>query len=268
MRTISRTVGRSQAGGEPLPAVFRTFANEKILLRRSEVSMFAGAPGVGKSTLALAMALRTKVPTLYVCADTGAHTMGMRLYSMLTGASQMEAEQVMSTKPSKAKEELDKAGHIKWSFEAAPSLSDIDEEVLAFEEIHGQNPHLIVIDNLTDITEGGGDEWGGLRSSMKEIKFLARDTNAAILLLHHTSEAYIPPQGDIQPICPPRYMIQGKVSQLPALICTLALTPSGDLAVASVKNRYGKAVANGTEAVFLDFNPAYMYIADLKEDLF
>lgn len=267
MRTISRTIGRSQAGGEPLEPVFRTFAREKILLRRSEVSMFAGAPGVGKSTLALAVALRSIVPTLYICADTGAHTMAMRLYSMITGDSQIEAEKVLTENPNKAKEVLGEASHIKWSFEAAPTLSDIDEEVLAFEEIHGQNPHLIVIDNLTDITDGGGDEWGGLRAAMKEIKFLARDTNAAVLLLHHTSEAYIPQQGDIQPICPPRYMIQGKVSQLPALICTLALTPSGDLAVASVKNRYGKAVANGTEAVFLDFNPAYMYIADLKETI-
>jgi hypothetical protein len=60
-------------------------------------------------------------------------------------------------------------------------------------------------------------------------------------------------------------MIQGKVSQLPAMICTLGMTPSGDLAVAPVKNRYGKAVANGTEAVFLDFNPAFMYLADIKE---
>ena len=265
MRTISRTVGKTEAGGEPLPPIFRAFSAEKILLRRSEVSMFAGAPGVGKSTLALAVALRTNVPTLYICADTGAHTMSMRLYSMITGVSQIEAERILASDEDKAREELNKAGHIKWSFEAAPNLADIDEEVLAFEEVHGENPHLIVIDNLSDITEGGGEEWSGMRATMKEIKFLARDTNAAILLLHHTSEAYVPSQDGTQAICPPRYMIQGKVSQLPAMICTLGMTPSGDLAVAPVKNRYGKAIANGTEAVFLDFNPAYMYLADIKE---
>jgi KaiC/GvpD/RAD55 family RecA-like ATPase len=265
MRTISRTVGKTESGGEPLSPVFRAFAAEKILLRRSEVSMFAGAPGVGKSTLALAVALRTNVPTLYICADTGAHTMSMRLYSMITGVSQIDAERILASDEDKARTELNKAGHIKWSFEAAPNLSDIDEEVLAFEEVHGENPHLIVIDNLSDITEGGGEEWSGMRATMKEIKYLARDTNAAILLLHHTSEAFIPSQDGVQPICPPRYMIQGKVSQLPAMICTLGMTPSGDLAVAPVKNRYGKAVANGTEAVFLDFNPAFMYLADIKE---
>ena len=265
MRTISRTVGKNESGGEPLPPVFRAFDYMKILLRRSEVSMFAGAPGVGKSTLALAVALRTKVPTLYICADTGAHTMSMRLYSMITGVSQIDAERILASDESKAIEELNKAGHIKWSFDSAPTLSDIDEEVLAFEEVHGENPHLIVVDNLSDVTEGGAEEWSAIRATMKELKYLARDTNAAILLLHHTSESWIPPQGDIQPICPPRYTIQGKVSQLPAMICTLGMTPSGDLAVAPVKNRYGKAVPSGTEAVFLDFNPLYMYLADLKE---
>jgi len=267
MRTISRTVGKNESGGEPLKPVFRAFDFMKILLRRSEVSMFAGAPGVGKSTLALAIALRTKVPTLYICADTGAHTMGMRLYSMITGVSQIEAERILASDENRAREVLNQAGHIKWSFESAPNLTDIDEEVLAFEEVHGENPHLIVVDNLSDITESGGEEWSGMRATMKELKYLARDTNAAILLLHHTSESWIPPQGEneIQPICPPRYTIQGKVSQLPAMICTLGVTPSGDLAVAPVKNRYGKAVANGTEAIFLDFHPAYMYLADIKE---
>ena len=186
MRTISRTVGKTESGGEPLPPVFRAFDFAKILLRRSEVSMFAGAPGVGKSTLALAVALRTNVPTLYICADTGAHTMSMRLYSMITGVNQVEAERILTYDELTATKELNKAGHIKWSFESAPTLSDIDEEVLAFEEVHGENPHLIVIDNLSDITEGGGEEWACIRATMKEIKYLARETNAAILLLHHT----------------------------------------------------------------------------------
>ncbi len=83
MRTLTRTIGKTESGGEPLPPVFRTFEYAQIVLRRSEVSMFAGAPGAGKSTLALALATWMKVPTLYVSADTGAHTMSMRLFSML-----------------------------------------------------------------------------------------------------------------------------------------------------------------------------------------
>jgi len=63
MRTLVRSVGRADIGGEPLPSVFKTFDANKIIFRRAEVSMLAGTPGVGKSTLALALALRMKVPS-------------------------------------------------------------------------------------------------------------------------------------------------------------------------------------------------------------
>ena len=92
MKTLSRAVGRPDIGGEPMATVFRTFETNQIVLRRAEVSMIAGTPGAGKSTLALALALRMQAPTLYLSADTNAHTMAMRLYSMITGVSQSEAE--------------------------------------------------------------------------------------------------------------------------------------------------------------------------------
>ena len=51
MRTLVRSVGKASIGGEPLPSCFKAFEANKIIIRRSEVSMFAGAPGAGKSTL-------------------------------------------------------------------------------------------------------------------------------------------------------------------------------------------------------------------------
>jgi hypothetical protein len=105
----------------------------------------------------------------------------------------------------------------------------------------------------------GAEEWSGLRSAIKELKYLARDTNASLLLLHHTSEAV---NGDP---CPPRSALQGKVAQLPALICTVAQDARGFLAVAPVKNRYGKADASGATAHWLQFNPEFMFIADVPE---
>jgi hypothetical protein len=53
MKTLARSVGRTDIGGEPLPSVFKAFETNKIIFRRAEVSMMAGTPGVGKSTLAL-----------------------------------------------------------------------------------------------------------------------------------------------------------------------------------------------------------------------
>ena len=238
MKTLTRSVGRPEIGGESLPSVFRTFENNQVSLRRSELSMIAGEPGAGKSTLALAMALRMQVPTLYLSADTNAHTMAER--------------------PEYARDKLALANHIYWSFDSAPNLGDLDDEVTAIEEMLGRSPELIVVDNLMDVSMDGGEEFGGMRSAMKELKFLARDTNAAVLVLHHTKESY-----NSDP-CPPRSAVQGMVNQLPALILTVG-QQSGLMAVASVKNRYGKATPSGNDPLWLQFNPEYMYLADLEE---
>ena len=260
MRTLARAVGSADIGGEPLPSVFRTLDVNKIVIRRAEVSMIAGTPGAGKSTLALSIALRTKVPTLYISADTNAHTMAMRLLSMITGKTQGEAEEMLVKDVEGSRKIINEAsGHIFWSFESAPTLADLDQEVLAFEELWGCAPTLIVVDNLMDISNDGGEEFAGMRSTIKELKFLARDTNSAILVLHHTKESYA---GNP---CQPRSALQGMVAQLPALICTVGSNAPGYIAVAPVKNRYGKADPSGDTAFWLQFNPEIMDVSDIPD---
>lgn len=260
MRTLARAVGSKDIGGEPLPHIFRTFEANKVVIRRAEISMIAGTPGAGKSTLALALALRSKVPTLYISADTNAHTMAMRLLSMITGKPQSDAELLLNDDVEGSRKIINEAsGHIFWSFESAPTLGDIDQEVLAFEELWGCAPTLIVVDNLMDVANDGGEEFAGMRSTIKELKYLARDTNAAVLVLHHTKESYV---GNP---CQPRSALQGMVAQLPALICTVGTNAPGYIAVAPVKNRYGKADPSGDTAFWLQFNPEIMDVSDIPE---
>jgi len=260
MRTLARAVGRKDIGGEPLPSVFKTFDVNKVVIRRAEISMIAGTPGAGKSTLALAIALRAKVPTLYISADTNAHTMAMRLLSMITNKTQSEAERLLIENVEESRKTInDSSGHIFWSFESAPTLADLDQEVSAFEELWGCSPTLIVVDNLMDIANDGGEEFAGMRSTIKELKYLARDTNAAVLVLHHTKESYV---GNP---CQPRSALQGMVAQLPALICTVGTNAPGYIAVAPVKNRYGKADPTGDTAFWLQFNPEFMDVSDIPE---
>jgi len=259
MRTLARAVGSKDIGGEPLPTVFRTFDANKVVLRRAEVSMIAGTPGAGKSTLALAIALRTKVPTLYVSADTNAHTMAMRLLSMITGRTQSDAEFMLAEQVDESRKIINEnSGHIFWSFESAPTLADLDMEVLAFEELWGCAPTLIVVDNLMDVANDSGEEFAGMRSTIKELKYLARDTNASVLVLHHTKESY---PGNP---CQPRSALQGMVAQLPALILTVGSNAPGFIAVAPVKNRYGKADASGENSFWLTFNPEVMNVSDIE----
>jgi len=259
VRTLVRSVGRADIGGEPLPPVFRSLDSNKIIFRRAEVSMLAGTPGVGKSTLALALALKMKVPSLYISADTNSHTMAMRLASMISGKNQTDVERLMETDTDWTKAVLQKSSHIVWSFESSPTLMDINEEVEAFEELWGCPPEAIFIDNLMDIATDGGEEFASMRAVMKELKILARITNAAIIVLHHTSEAV--PGNPTQP----RSALQGKVAQIPALICTLGVVGTS-MAISPVKNRYGRADANANLMAWLAFNPEYMFMDDIPEN--
>jgi len=259
MKTLRRSIGKPEVGGEPLAPPFQAFQREGMILRRAEVTVIAGTPGAGKSSIALHIAARLKQPTLYFSADTNAHTMAMRLASMISGKNQTDVEGMLHSDVGWTKATLSKSSHIVWSFESAPTLQDIDEEVQAFEELWGCSPTLIIVDNLMDVATDGGEEFASMRAIMKELKYLARATNSAVVVLHHTSEAVLGTP------CQPRSAIQGKVAQLPALICTLGVVGTS-MGVAPVKNRYGRADAGGGLMTWIAFNPEYMFVDDIPEN--
>jgi predicted ATP-dependent serine protease len=260
MKTLRRSIGKPEVGGEPLAPPFQAFQREGMILRRAEVTVIAGTPGAGKSSIALHIAARLKQPTLYFSADTNAHTMAMRLLAMKAKIPQANAEYMLKTQPAQAEELLREFGNLYWSFEPSPTLKDLDEEVSAFETVWGRSPTLIVVDNLMDIAMDGHEEFQGMRAAMKELKYLARDTNAAVLVLHHTKEGF-----EGYP-CQSRSSIQGLVNQIPAMVLTIGQMKQGDdnfLCVAPVKNRYGKADQTGNNYVTLSFNPESMHLDDV-----
>jgi len=256
MRLLSRAIKTASQGGATLPTVWQTLAAQQIAIRRGEVSMIAGPPGAGKSTLALSLAVHAGVPTLYISADTHSHTMSLRMLAMLTGKPQNEVEPLMEMDREWAGQMLKAADHILWEFDSAPTLKDVEDAVLASRERLGRDVELIVLDNAVDVTLDGQDEYGGLRTLMRELKWWARDTGAAVVVCHHTSEG-VPGNP-----CPPRSALHGKIAQTPSLI----LTVHGQIAsmgVCAVKNRYGPADAMGASPVWLSYDPASMQILDL-----
>lgn len=263
MKTLRRSIRKAEVGGEPLPPTFQSFEKAGIILRKAEVTLIAGLPGAGKSSIALHIAARLKHPTLYFSADTSAHTMAMRLISLSQNMLQTDAEILLKTSPNDCEEYLQENNHLFWCFESSPTLKDIDEEVSAFETIWGRSPTLIVIDNLMDVAMDGHEEFSGMRQAMKELKYLARDTNAAVLVLAHTKEGH-----DGYP-CQPRSAIQGLVNQIPAMILTIGQAIAGRdsfLCAAPVKNRYGKANPSGSDYVSLHFDPASMQLEDIVKE--
>ena len=258
MKSLVRNAGRRERAGTCVPLPFDSLTRLGVQIRQSELTMIAGQPGSGKSSLALSIAVHSTVPTLYVCADTSEQTMRTRIAAMQTGLRLSEAEERMFTDVEWARGLFTSTEHIAWSFDATPSLEGVAEEVAAYDEVHGTTPSLIIVDNLIDVAVEGNDEWGGLRKTAKRLKDLARETESAVVGLHHTSEAI-----NTIGIAPPRSALQGKIAQLPALILTLeADGNSNTLGVAVTKNRFGKANAAGTFGVYLEFDAGRMQISD------
>jgi hypothetical protein len=189
--------------------------------------------------------------------DSHESTMAIRALSMATGIPQGEVENRMVANPEWASALLkEHVGHIKWMFDASPTLKDLEDQINVYRELQGDNPSLIVVDNAVDVTHDSGDEFSSLRSLMREVKWWSRDTGAAFLILHHTSEGY-----EGYP-CPPRAALHGKIAQVPSLIVTLSSAQPGLMAAAAVKNRYGPADATGKTAVWMDYAPETMMLKD------
>lgn len=258
MRSLDRAVRSIDKQAMVIPMPFKSWSDNNISIRRGEVSMIAGPPGAGKSTAALAIAIKSKVPTLYASADSHESTMAIRSLAMVTGLPQAEVESKMANDPVWASEILrESIGHIRWMFDASPTLADLEDEINVYREVMGDNPQLVVVDNAVDVTHESGDEFSSLRSLMREVKWWSRDTGAAFLILHHTSEGY-----DGYP-CPPRASLHGKIAQIPSLIVTLSSDNPGLMAAAAVKNRYGPADATGKTAVWMDYFPTNMVLKDM-----
>jgi len=183
----------------------------------------------------------------------------VRVLAALNATDQSEVSDWLDrAKPEQVKAALRSSDHIRWVFDSSPSLNDIDLELSAYEEVYGYDPTLIVVDNLIDVADGD-DEFSAGRKVMKELKFLARDTGAAVLVLHHTTEAHFVADGR----APARASILGKDTRLPALVLTCHTHSDGFMAVAVVKNRYGPADPSGGSPVFLSFDPAKMILKEV-----
>ena len=223
----------------PDPIPYLAQSKYKVGFNRSQLVMFAGPPGGGKTTVALIMALRMNIPTLYVSADSDEVTMAARAASAITGHeySAIRTTQAMGMFGETYGNALARLP-IRFMFDPSePSMEDVAHAISAYVDVFGIPPELIVIDNLMNMRhdEGGaGNEWQGMRQTIKSLHWLARKTKACVWVLHHTSEqsdSYITK-------APPRPAIQGKLTQLPELVVTLA-NDNGVMWFGIVKYRHG-----------------------------
>lgn len=224
--------------GAALPDPWPMLAKSKYAVRfyTPMYAMIAGSPGAGKTMLALDMAIRMNVPTLYISADSDEVTMRVRAAAILSGHDQGTIRQVLDYGMFK-----EVYGHylaglpIKFMFDPSePSMDDIFNALEAFKEVEGEMPKLIIIDNIMNMEIDGNNEWAGMRMASKDLQFLSRKTRACVVALHHTSEQ--DPRWITS--APPASAIQGKITQLPSMVLTVA-SVDNQMFVAVVKQRFG-----------------------------
>lgn len=251
--------------GEPLPTVWKNFEATGIRFLRGQLAMIAAAPGVGKSAIALSYALRSGARTMYFSADSDATEQIGRSASILTGVllNQAKADFIEGKIPGAVQD-----APVFWSFNAQPTLQDIDDELEALYEAYLWEPEIIVVDNVTNVLSGfaGNDEdpFGGLEALMDHLNGLARRTGACVIATHHVTG---PHNNADHPV--PLGGLKGQIGRVPQMILTVSKRQAvGDFApetlvVSLVKNRGGKSDPSGGLYAELELEGDRMQLKDL-----
>lgn len=252
--------------GDPLPTVWQSLEQRGTRFLRGQLCLVCAGPGVGKSALILTYALKAEVPTLYFSADSDAFTQLSRSLSIMTGwGMDRTTKMVRSGDLGDAKDTFANIP-IRFNYSASPDLSQIESSIRSYEEVYGDFPALVVIDNITNVRTGGKDNdddpFSGLEALMDYLHDMARTTGACVVGLHHVTGRY---NDAADPI--PLSGVKGQIARVPEMVLTLhkqaeEFGPSR-LCVSTVKNRAGKADPSGGEYVELEFHGDTMQIKDL-----
>jgi len=254
MITLSQATRATPDTGQQLPQPWTNLRNRAVNFRRGELHMLAARPAQGKSAFALATALKMGVPTLYLCPDTTATTQFTRLMANHQQRPVWEMEQLLKDDPERA-QEIAREAHplLRWEFDVE-TLDDVDQQCMAWQEVFGDPPALLILDNLIDITSGEADEWSSSRKTLRELKMLAKELSTAVLVLHHVGEG----DNTKKDGAPASKDILGRDNRLAAVVMTMAVDAGNIAAIAVVKNRYGPSDPKAENPVSFYFDKPKM----------
>lgn len=263
MNRLSRLVKKGGVGLDPLPPPFASWEKERIRLRRNSVHLWAGPSASFKSMTMLNAIMNMKLPTLYFSTDSDESTMASRMLSILTSTPTEQCEGWLNPNSShleRAAELLAPYDYIRWDFSGNLTLDDVWNGAYAYATMEGCWPDQIVVDIVSDVyLSGHKDEWAMLKDLMREGKGLARETQAAVHLLHHVSDAWRPTAE--RPV-PSKADVLGKISAIPVLMMNFAQGGEGEILAACVKNRFAKCDPSGRTFFRMSVNPETAKVSD------
>lgn len=264
MQRLQRLRPRESAAQQALPDLLGLGERFGLAFRRGQTVLLAAEPNQGKSAVALWLSVnwaQRGLRVLYFSADSDEYTTWRRATATVTGQPQSYVDHLKEYEAGTALASL--KGRVAFDFETDPTYQHITEEVIAFYELWGTYPDVIVVDNLMDVIGDNEDEFAALIDHTRALKRLARGANAMVLMLHHCNEK----SGDKQSSHPPAQGdITGKVGKKPEVVVTLNIPEPGLMQFAPVKNREGFRDKTGQTFLTLRFDIDRMQISDLSHN--
>ncbi|MDQ1016680.1 AAA family ATPase [Streptomyces afghaniensis] len=271
MFSLAQSVRIRGAAGEPIPNTFKSLRRLEVEFRRAELSLVVAGPGTGKSLFALFLAMMANIPVLYFSADSSSATQVARATAMVTGEDSKVIKSALTEGEfSEYEDALGKRWWTRFSFSARPTQQEIELYLLCYLEVYGCTPHLLVVDNVTNVDTGAvGDAESytfGLEGLCEYLSEMARATNAHVLGLHHVTG---PHSDGLTPI--PLSGVKGQVHRVPSLILTLHKEEDGMgsriLHASPVKNREGFSDPSGGTFASFRLNRSNLRLEELDEEL-
>lgn len=264
MLTLAQSASVRGHAGDPLPVVWKSLEEAGTRFLRGQLALIAAGPGCGKSALVLNYTLRSKVSALYFSADSDAYVQLSRSLAILGDVNMGIASELATSRNYDKINSIIQQTPVRFSYNPTPTLDHIESQVLAYEELHGDFPELIVIDNALDVDFASGteDQAQSLDQLMAWLHDMARLTSACVICLHHVTGPF---NDANKPI--PLSGVKGQIGRVPELILTLhrgydSYTDTEQINVSTVKNRGFKADPSGETFVTLDFDGYRMSIND------
>jgi len=163
--------------------------NEKIGFRARDLTILAGAPGGGKSTLAVNLAMRMDYPSLYLAQDSPASVLS-RMSALVTQEDISKTAKLLSSEERyKVSEKLRDERPTLVFERGAVTIEGIENRIIALREWLGEPPKILYIDNLIDLIVEGtshGDN-SFYTKALPALKRLANTYNMAVIALHHVT---------------------------------------------------------------------------------
>lgn len=266
MHRLSRLVKTGTVGQEPLPSPFPSWEREGMRLRRNSLHLWAGPSASFKTMVILNAVMNMRVPTLFFSTDSDESTIASRMLGVLTQTPIEATESWLrpgSEHLARASELLTEYDFIRWGFAPNPTLDSVWHATYAYATMEGVWPQQIVIDIASDVSHDSGskgdNEWGVLKDLMRQGKVLARETGAAVHMVHHVTDGWRPTAE--RPV-PSRGDVLGKLSALPVLMVNFAPGGEGEILAAPVKNRFAKCDPTGRTYIRMRVDPATGVVGD------